>query len=115
LSNSWLPTAETFRPPAFSASIVGLSPSIAEMNVDAPMLSPAETHAVFGFAARSWLTSPTSCAAPPTAWPLTTAGDSSRPWKSLMLSSCRSTGGGEPGLQADHDGSWSLARYGPAS
>ena len=30
------------------------------MNVDAPMLSPAETHAVFGLAARSWLTSPTS-------------------------------------------------------
>ena len=58
LSNSWLPTAEASSPIRFSASIVGLSWSIAEMNVDAPMLSPADTNSVFGFSARSWLTSP---------------------------------------------------------
>jgi hypothetical protein len=116
LSNSWLPTAETARPPEFSASIVGLSPSIAEMKVDAPMLSPADTQAVFGFFVRRSLIMPTSWAAPPTGWPSTVLGDSSRPWKSLTLSSCRSTGVAAAALvsRPTTTGSWSLARYGSA-
>ena len=42
LSSSWLPTVEEARPSAFRTSTVGRSSVKAELNSDAPMLSPAE-------------------------------------------------------------------------
>jgi hypothetical protein len=109
LSNSWLPTADASSPIRFNASIVGLSLSMAETNVDAPMLSPAARNSVFGFCPRSWFTSPASCAAPPIGPFAPVAGDSSRPWKSLMPNNCSSTG---PVRRPITFGLWSLARYG---
>ncbi len=48
-SSSWLPTAETSRPAALRASMVGLSFWMNDSNVEAPMRSPAAAKTVFGF------------------------------------------------------------------
>src|SRR5450756_134209 len=53
-SNSWLPTAETCKPDALRASIVGLSCAMNDSNVDAPIRSPAAANTVFGFSAVSY-------------------------------------------------------------
>lgn len=53
-------------------------------NVDAPMLSPAETNSVFGFSARFVSTAPARLAAPTS--PLPPRPEASmRPWKSLIV------------------------------
>ena len=109
-SNSWLPTAEVFRPSAFSTSMVGWSCCSADANSEAPMLSPAETKAVpSGFCARSSSTVPAKF----------TVLLSMRPWKSLMATRSRST---EPGSvvvpsrsRPTRTGSWSEDRNGVSS
>ena len=86
--------------------MVGWSFWMNDVNVEAPIRSPAATNAVFGFAARYWFTTPPSTAAPPDG-----AIASSRPWKSLMLTRSMVTGTAAE-FTPSTIGSWSLERYG---
>ncbi len=51
-SNSWLPNELVLSPIALSASMVGWSCWMNEVNVEAPIRSPAATNVVLGFAVR---------------------------------------------------------------
>ena len=111
-SNSWLPTELTSSPAALSASIVGLSFWMKDVNVEAPIMSPAAAKTVFGFSARICLTALESAAMPPDG-----AACSMRPWKSFTVTRSMSTVPGTPSLPTPTTiGSWSLERNGvPAS
>ncbi len=69
-----------------SVSIVGTSCWMNDVNVDAPIMSPAAAKTVFGFSARSCLT-----AVARRAMPAAVPDCSMRPWKSLTVTRLMST------------------------
>ena len=92
--------------------MVGTSFWMNDVNVDAPIMSPAAANTVFGLPARIALTALDRAAMPPDG-----ADCSMRPWKSLTVTRSMSTVEGRPDWPTPTTiGSWSLDRNGvPAS